>query len=86
MAVEIEALEANKTWGIVPLPPDKKTIGCRCIYKIKHNADGNVNKFEARLIAKGYIQQYDIDYHDTFSPVTKIVTVRCLLSLVTAKR
>lgn len=85
MAAEIEALEANKTWIIVLLPPGAKPIGCRWIYKIKYNSDGSINKFKARLVAKGYTQQYGIDYQGTFSPVAKIVTVRCLLSLAAAK-
>lgn len=86
MAAEIEALEANKTLTIVPLPPGKKSIGCRWIYKIKYNADCSVNKFKARLVVKGYTQQYGIDYHGTFFLVAKIVIVRYLLSIATAKR
>lgn len=62
MVVDIAALEANNTWEIVPLPPGKKAIGCRWVYKIKHNADGSINKYKARLVAKGYTQQHGVDY------------------------
>ena len=44
MNEEMAALDANKTWDLVPLPKDKKAIGCKWVYKIKHNADGSVSR------------------------------------------
>jgi hypothetical protein len=46
-------LDANVTWELVVLPKDKKIIGCKWVYKVKHNANGSVNKYQARLVAKG---------------------------------
>lgn len=84
MDSEIAAMERTNTWTIVPLPPGKHTVGCKWVYRIKHHANGTIDKYKARLVAKGYSQQEGIDFIDTFSPVAKIATVKLLLSLVAA--
>nr|KYP76552.1 Retrovirus-related Pol polyprotein from transposon TNT 1-94 [Cajanus cajan] len=81
MQSELAAFEANNTWFLTPLPPGKQAIGCRWVYKIKRNSDCSLERYKARLVAKGYTQVEAIDYHDTFSPTAKMVTIRCLLAL-----
>jgi hypothetical protein len=85
MDEEMEALDANATWELVAFPKDKKAIGCKWVYKVKHNANGSVSRFKARLIAKGYAQTYGIDYEETYSPVAKMTTVRAIITMATTK-
>jgi len=56
MNEEISALQLNQTWTLTPLPVGQKPIGCKWVYKIKHNLDGSVDRYKARLIAKGTLR------------------------------
>ncbi|XP_058002347.1 uncharacterized mitochondrial protein AtMg00820-like [Hevea brasiliensis] len=69
MTEELQALEKTHTWDLVDLSPNKTPIGCKWIYKIKTHSDGIIECYKARLIAKGYTQEYVIDYEGTFAPV-----------------
>lgn len=81
MNEEMEALEKNNTWELVPALHGKRTVGCRWVFTVKHNADESINKYKARLVVKGYTQTYGVDHEETFAPVAKINKVRVLLSL-----
>lgn len=81
MKDELQALDANRTWNIVKLPIGKKAVGSRWVYKIKYNNDGTIERYKARLVARGFTQTYGVDYTETFAPVAKMNTFRVLLSL-----
>jgi len=86
MIDEMQTLEQNGTWELVPLPLDKKTVGCRWVYTIKIGPNGEADRLKARLVAKGCTQIYGLDYCDTFSHVAKITTVRLFLAMVAMRR
>ena len=78
---EIESLEKNGTWSVVPCPMERMIIGSRWVYQTKFNPDGTVNKRKARLVAQGFSQVPGVDYSDVFSPVARLATIRTVISL-----
>ncbi|KAK1678811.1 hypothetical protein QYE76_039659 [Lolium multiflorum] len=83
MIEELNALERNKTWELVHLPAGKRAVGCKWIYTVKQNPEGKIERYKARLVARGYSQTYGIDYDETFASVAKMNTVRILISCAT---
>jgi hypothetical protein len=80
MLEELRALEKNKTWDLVKLPAGKKVVSCKWVFTVKQNPEGKVERYKARLVARGYSQTYGIDYDETFAPVAKMSTIRILIS------
>nr|GEW49385.1 ribonuclease H-like domain-containing protein [Tanacetum cinerariifolium] len=81
MNSEIEALNKNHTWIITDLPPNRKPIKCKWIYKIKYKSSGDIERYKARIVTKGFSQRDGIDFDNTFSPDVKMTIVRCVIAL-----
>jgi hypothetical protein len=78
---QLQSLEANHTWDIVDEPKDINLIDTKWVFKIKMLPNGQIDKYKARLCARGFTQEYGIDYLDTFSPVIRMESLRILLAL-----
>ena len=78
---EYKSLVDNETWVLTELPKERKTIGCKLLFRIKRNAGGSVDRYKARLVAKGYAQIEKIDFGETFAPVAKFTSIRTLFTV-----
>jgi hypothetical protein len=86
MVEEIEMIEKNNTWELVDRPKDREVIGVKWVYKTKLNSDGSIQKYKARLLAKGFKQKLGIDYYETYAPVARLETIRTIIALAAQKK
>jgi hypothetical protein len=75
MDEELDQIEKNDTWELVPRPKDKNVIDTKWVYRNKLNEDGQVTRNKARLVCKGYAQVEGIDFEETFSPVARMEAI-----------
>lgn len=79
MKEELASMESRDVFERTSLPAGRKPIGVRWVFAFKHDADGKVSSYKARLVAQGHRQRPD-DYGETTAPVAKIVSIRTLLA------
>jgi len=86
MNEEIESLKKNGTWEEVGLPQGRKTVNSKWVFKVKEKADGWVERYKARVVAKGFSQQYRTDYDETYAPVARYDSFRLPIAIASYHR
>ena len=81
MKAEFQSISANKTWTLCDLPPGRKCIGTKWVFRIKRDGNNNIERYKSRIVAKGYAQIAGLDFEKTFAPVVRIESVRCLFAI-----
>ena len=71
MQAEVDSLENSNMWTFVDKPQDKNFLPERWVYKVKYSADGEVDKYKARYVAKGFAQVEGLDFFETYPPTCK---------------
>jgi hypothetical protein len=84
MVEENQSIMKNEVWEIVPRPKEKSVVTSKWVYKIKHAADGSVDKYKAKFIARVFSQKEGEDYEKTFSLVARYTSIRAIISLATS--
>ncbi len=75
MQEEYNSFMANNTWTLVPLPVGRKSVSCKWVFKVKQGANGEVECYKAKLMARGFTETYGMDYNETFVPVAKFTSI-----------
>jgi len=82
---EYQSLMDNKTWELTSLPHGRKAVSCKWVFRVKRTATGEVDRYKARLVARGFTQEHGIDYDETFAPVARLASIRVLLAVAAAE-
>jgi hypothetical protein len=81
MQEEYDSFIVNNSWSLVPFPKGRKPVSCKWVFKIKHGVHGEVERYKVRLVARGFTQTFGVDYNETFAPIVKFVSIRCIFTL-----
>jgi hypothetical protein len=85
MDEELDQIEKNDTWKLVPRLKNKNVIDTKWVFRSKLNEDGHVTRNKARLVCKGYAQIEGIDFEETFAPVARMEEIHLLLAYACSK-
>ena len=83
---EMDSLMEHETWSLTKLPPGRKIVGSKWVFKVKLDENGEAARYKCRLVAQGYTQAQGIDYHETFAPVARFGSIRTLLATAAQKQ
>jgi hypothetical protein len=81
MNEEYDSILKNNVWTVVPRPHGKSVVTSKWFYKIKHAADGSIEKYKARFVARGFSLKEGIDYDEIFAPVDRYTSIRIIRQL-----
>ncbi|KAL6327918.1 hypothetical protein AAG906_027329 [Vitis piasezkii] len=79
---EMNSMYMNGVWDLVELPHGCKPVGCKWVFKTKRDSSGQIERYKARLVVKGYSQREGIDFKETFSPVSTKDSFRVIMAIV----
>ena len=86
MKEEISAILRNNTWTMVKPNKDIRPIGVKWVFRVKKDSMGKVVRYKIRLVVKGYAQKQGIDYDEVFSPISRIESIRILITIVAKEK
>ena len=84
MAEELDQLHKNETWTLIPaseMKPGHQALDGKWVYKIKRDVNSNIACFKAKWVVKGYLQQFEVDFDQTFASVVKPIAFKVLFAV-----
>ena len=78
---ELRNLMRFGTWEFVRRPEGRPVVSCKWVFNVKYGHDGRIERFKARLVARGFSQSKGLDFEDTFPPVIRLETLRTLFAI-----
>ena len=82
MMEEYNSIMKNGVWEVVTRPKGKSIVTSKWLYKIKHAADGNIEKYKAHFVVCGFSQIEGVDYDETFAPIARYMSIWAIISIV----
>jgi hypothetical protein len=78
---EFDSLVSRKTWTLIPCPAGSKLVDSKRVFNVTRDANGQIARYKTRLVARGFTQEKGVDYHETFAPIVRVISIRTLLAL-----
>ena len=83
---EFNSIMKNKMWELVELPKERKSVSCEWIFKVKYGNDSQVDRFKGRPVTREFVQEYGIDFDESYSPVVRFTSIRTLLAFAVERK
>jgi hypothetical protein len=78
---EYNSIMKNDVWEVVPRPEGKSVVTSKWLYKLKHVADGSIEKYKAHFVARGFSEVEGVDYDETFALIARYTSIRAMISI-----